>query len=150
LLHRKRFLQETIHTDRGAAFPNAFLYVGGQGNDRYRRQAKRAFVRSDPLSRFETVHYRHVAIHQNHLVTTIRRRFAGHQTIGGNIDTVTAKLQHLLGHGLIYRIVIRQQYGVSPHVRQIRRQLWTLVRRALLLDGVSGIFEHAVMDIGWT
>ncbi len=83
-------------------------------------------VRSTQLSRrFVAVHFRHLAIHQNHIEISSAQRLQGFNPIGHAVNIGSEFSQHVRHDHLVHRIVVRHQH---PNAGSERRRAGALRR----------------------
>ena len=112
LLRPEWFAEIIRHAGLQAVLAVSFQHVGGQGDDgNLSALADHPFRLQFPNGpcRFETVHFRHLAIHEHQIVRLIAERLHRLTAVPHNVEFIAKALQDLRGHLLVDGIVLSQQ-----------------------------------------
>jgi hypothetical protein len=99
-----RLGDKIIHASFETPFATACHHVGSHRNNC--NLPVWSFPEPKLCSRFVTVHFRHLAVHENHIVWQHFKQFHRLSTVSCHICTKTQPLQHPDGHLLVYWIVL--------------------------------------------
>ncbi|MNU89793.1 hypothetical protein D3C71_796430 [compost metagenome] len=108
---RVRFGQVVVHARVQAQFAVAEDGVGRQGNDGRAAAALLAFHAAQAPGRFKTIHFRHLAIHQDHVERGALPQGQRARPVVGRRGFVAAIFQHGQGDFLVDRVVFHQQHA---------------------------------------
>ena len=105
----KRLGNEIVHSGLNTLLSISLHGCSCHGNDGNARILRlRSFLTND-LRGLETVHLRHVAVHQYQIVRNGLQRTDCLLTVGRHISRKSHLFQHSLGYFLVYGIVLRHQ-----------------------------------------
>ena len=109
-----------VHPRRQTAFAIARHGVGGHGDN---RQAHPIRQRTDGARRGESIHHRHLHVHQHNIVDRATHLFHCGGAVGRQINIQLELAQERGRHFLIELVVFDQQHPAASEDSEIRRRL---------------------------
>jgi len=105
----KRLGEKIIHSTLQTFCDIGRLHIRRQGDDRHMRKSLIEMKPPDLSGGLETIHDRHVTIHQNQPIVGIRSHFDGLSAISCHIRRQTELTEDQTGDGLVDPIVLHDQ-----------------------------------------
>ena len=127
--------------------------IGGHGDDIHltkiigNHPATPHLARPDRFCCFNTVHHRHLHIHEDQIKMTVLKALHGFSTVIGQRHETPALFQQALGQFLIDRIILNQKYRQGSRVMSLclviqRERIQKTIRFALLRKDKTQCFKH--------
>ena len=131
-----RFRQIVVHAGSQASFAVAGQGVGRQGNDRQWAATGGLLDGTNPTRRFEAVHHRHLAIHQDCVIGRGAHRGYGLRAVVCQIDLAAEASEDGAGDFAIDLVVLDEQHAsadarVGGGQRCLRRQCAVMAHSGL-------------------
>jgi len=107
----ERFRDVIVHTRIGTLLTFLRQDVGSEGKDRYGGEP---WILPDQASGFQSVHLRHLDIHENQIGLLFLEGLQSFDPVGRHPDRATPTFQQTHGHLLIHQVILGNQDLKTP------------------------------------